>query len=185
MLRIPWPAKVTNAKVRTRIGLNDSLDAMILKQKLSYFGHVIRGNSLEKSILLGMASGARGRGRPRRRWLNEVVGNLGPLVWTYGRHKKQLEIVVDGEDLSWKSLKIGNNLMAHGNTITIYYWTKPKISLSPTQMPNCLNFYIKCHVVGCLESTSALSSEASRCCRLGQVICAAVPHMMEGASGVG
>jgi len=51
---------------------------MILKQKLSYFGHVMRGNGLEKSIMLGMESGARGRGRPRRlmrwmRWLKPLV----------------------------------------------------------------------------------------------------------------
>jgi len=50
---------------------------MILKQKLSYFGHVMRGNGLEKSIMLGMGSTARGRGRPRRWWLDEVVETTG------------------------------------------------------------------------------------------------------------
>jgi len=44
-----------------------------------------------------MWGGARGRGRPRERWLNEVVETTGLNIWV-GRHKKQLEIVVDGED---------------------------------------------------------------------------------------
>jgi len=74
-------SKVTIAEVRTRIGINDSLDAMILKQKLLYFGHVMRGNGLEKSIMLGMGSEARGRGRPRRRCQDEVVKTTGLNIW--------------------------------------------------------------------------------------------------------
>jgi len=69
-----WSAKVTNEEVCSRIGLHMSLDAKILKQKLTNFGHVMKSNGLEKSIMLGMDGDARGRGRPRKRWLDEVLG---------------------------------------------------------------------------------------------------------------
>jgi len=54
---------------------------MILKQKLTYFGYVMRGNGLEKSIMLWMRGGARGRGRPRRQWLDEIVETTGLSIW--------------------------------------------------------------------------------------------------------
>ena len=43
-----------------------------MKQKLSYFGHIVRSTGLEKAIMLGMGKGQRKRGRPRRRWLDDV-----------------------------------------------------------------------------------------------------------------
>jgi len=49
-----------------------SLENMLMNQTLSYFGHVVRANGLEKSIMLGMRQGERGRGRPRIRLLDEV-----------------------------------------------------------------------------------------------------------------
>jgi len=49
-----------------------SLEAKVLKLKLSYFGHVIWPDWLEKDFMLGMGNGTRSRGRPRRRWLNEI-----------------------------------------------------------------------------------------------------------------
>ena len=49
------------------------LEALIKKQQLSYFGHIMRSeNSLEKSMMLGMGGGARKRGRPRARWLDDI-----------------------------------------------------------------------------------------------------------------
>jgi len=72
---------MSNKEIRSQIGLHVSLDAMILKQKLTYFGHVMRGKGLKNSIMLGMVGGARGRGRPRRRWLDEVVETTGLNIW--------------------------------------------------------------------------------------------------------
>jgi len=56
---------------------------MILKQKLTYFGHVMKGNGLEKSIMLDMGGRgrARGRSRPRRQWLDEMVETTGLSIW--------------------------------------------------------------------------------------------------------
>jgi hypothetical protein len=77
MLRIPWTAKRTNASIKEEIGAPLPLMNVIIKQKLSYFGHVMRSDGLEKSIMTGMGEGARGRGRPRTRWLDEVQKSTG------------------------------------------------------------------------------------------------------------
>jgi len=54
------------------VGFALSLQTRITKLKLSHFGHVLRGEGLEKSIMLGMGNGCRGRGRSRKRWLDEI-----------------------------------------------------------------------------------------------------------------
>jgi len=54
------------------VGFGMSLQTRITKLKLSYFGHVLRGDGLEKSIMLGMGNGCRGRGRSRKGWLDEI-----------------------------------------------------------------------------------------------------------------
>ena len=73
MLRIPWTARRTNESVRAEVGDGRTLILMILKMKLAYFGHVVRGKGLESMVMLGMGSGTRGRGRPRRRWLDDLT----------------------------------------------------------------------------------------------------------------
>jgi len=69
-----------------------SLQTRITKLKLSFFGHVLRGEGLEKSIMLGVGNGCRGRGRPRKRWLGEIREiaclNLQKLVTATGDTEK-------------------------------------------------------------------------------------------------
>jgi hypothetical protein len=77
MLRIPWTAKRTNASIAKEVGEPVSLTSVIAKMKLSYFGHVMRANSLEKSVMTGMGEGKRGRGRPRTRWIDEIKQLMG------------------------------------------------------------------------------------------------------------
>ena len=73
LLRIPWTARRTNQSVIEEIKPTNPLEALIKKQQLSYFGHIMRSeNSLEKSMMLGMGGGARKRGRPRARWLDDI-----------------------------------------------------------------------------------------------------------------
>ena len=72
LLRVPWTARVTNETVLARIRPEMSFNAKITKQKLTYFGHVMRANSLEKAIMLGMVSGKRRRGRPKTRWIDTI-----------------------------------------------------------------------------------------------------------------
>ena len=66
MLRIPWTARRTNTSVIEESKATNPLEALISKQELSYFGHIMRREiSLEKSMMLGLGGGARKRGRPR------------------------------------------------------------------------------------------------------------------------
>jgi len=57
------------------------LEAGALKLKLSYFGHLIRADGLEKDFILGIGNGTRSRGRPRRRWLDEICDATNFDLW--------------------------------------------------------------------------------------------------------
>ena len=78
LLHVSWRDKRTNVYIWEEIGGGTSLEIKALKMKLSYFGHVVRSEGLEKTVMLGMGGGSRGRGRPRRRWMDEIceVTNL-------------------------------------------------------------------------------------------------------------
>ncbi|GFR74422.1 endonuclease-reverse transcriptase [Elysia marginata] len=74
LLRLPWTAKRTNVSILEEIKPAQSLESLIVKQKLSYFGHIMRKqSSLEKSIMLGMGEGGRRRGRPCMRWKDDIM----------------------------------------------------------------------------------------------------------------
>ena len=86
VLRIPWTAKITNEEVRNRLNIKTShLMEQLKKQKLGYFGHIKRHDTLEKTILEGKLEGRRGRGRPRRSWDKNVEEWLGESVADAGR----------------------------------------------------------------------------------------------------
>jgi hypothetical protein len=80
LLRVPWTEKRTNRSILDEVKPEMPLQAIVLKQKLSYFGHVMRKDSLEKSVMLGMGGGSRRRGRPRTRWLHELLETTGRSV---------------------------------------------------------------------------------------------------------
>ena len=78
LLRIPWTAKKTNDWVLEQIQPHMSLLNIIERGKLKYCGHILRtGDSLEKVIMQGKVEGKRRRGRPKRRWLDEITEKLG------------------------------------------------------------------------------------------------------------
>ena len=73
LLRIPWTEKRTNKFVLQEIKPESSLEASMVKLKLSYFGHIMRRqDSLEKEIMLGMVGGNRRRGRQKKRWIDTI-----------------------------------------------------------------------------------------------------------------
>lgn len=80
MLRIPWTAKRTNVSVLAEVNSDTSLERTAMRMKLAYFGHVLRGQGLEASVMLGMGGGSRGRGRPKKRWLDEVKDVTGRSI---------------------------------------------------------------------------------------------------------
>ena len=74
LLRVPWTARRSNQSILKEISPGISLEGMVLKLKLQYFGHFIRSvDSLEKTLLLGGIGGRRRRGRQRMRWLDGIT----------------------------------------------------------------------------------------------------------------
>ena len=74
LLRVPWTARRFNQSILKEISPGVSLEGMMLKLKLQYFGHLMkRVDSLEKTLMLGGIVGRRRRGRPRMRWLGGIT----------------------------------------------------------------------------------------------------------------
>ena len=74
LLRVPWTARRSNQSILKEISPGISLEGMILKLKLQYFGHLMRRvDSLEKTPMLGGIGGGRKRGRQRMRWLDGIT----------------------------------------------------------------------------------------------------------------
>ena len=74
LLRVSWTARRSNQSILKEISSGISLEVMMLKLKLQYFGHLMRRvDSLEKTLMLGGIGGRRRRGRPRMRWLDGIT----------------------------------------------------------------------------------------------------------------
>ena len=77
LLRIPWTARRSNQSILKEISLEYSLEGLMLKLKLQYFGHLMqRTDSLEKTLMLGKTEGRRGRGRQKMRWLDGIIDSM-------------------------------------------------------------------------------------------------------------
>ena len=77
LLRVPWTARRSNQSILKEISPGCSLEGLMLKLKLKYFGHLIqRADSLEKTLMLGGIGGRRRRGRQRMRWLDGITDSM-------------------------------------------------------------------------------------------------------------
>ena len=77
LLRVPWTARRANQSILKEISPGCSLEGLMLKLKLQYFGHQIRTvDSLEKTLMLGRIGGRRRRGRQRMRWLDGITDSM-------------------------------------------------------------------------------------------------------------
>ena len=77
LLRVPWTTRRSNQSILKEISPGISLEEMMLKLKLQYFGHLMRRvDSLEKTLMLGGIGGGRRRGRQRMRWLDGITDSL-------------------------------------------------------------------------------------------------------------
>ena len=76
-MTVPWTARRSNQSIQKEISPGISLEGMILKLKLQYFGHLMRRvDSLEKTLMLGGIGGRRRRGRQRIRWLDGITNSM-------------------------------------------------------------------------------------------------------------
>ena len=77
LLRVPWTARRSNQSILKEISPGISLEGLMLKLKLQYFGHLMRRvDSLEQTLMLGEIGGKRRRGRPRMRWLDGITDSM-------------------------------------------------------------------------------------------------------------
>ena len=78
LLRVPWTARRSNQSILKEISPGCSLEGLMLKLKLQYFGHLMRRvDSLEKTLMLGVIGGRRRRGQQRMRWLDGITDSMG------------------------------------------------------------------------------------------------------------
>ena len=76
-MRVPWTARRSNQSILKEISPEYSLDGLMLKLKLQYFGHLMqRTDSLEKTLMLGKIEGRRRRGQQRMRWLDGITDSM-------------------------------------------------------------------------------------------------------------
>ena len=76
-MRVPWSAKKYNPSILKEISPEYSLEGLMLKLKLQYFGHLMqRADSLEKTLMLGKIEGRRRRGQQRMRWLDGITNSM-------------------------------------------------------------------------------------------------------------
>ena len=76
-MRVPWTARRSNQSILKELSPGCSLEGLMLKLKLQYFGHLMRrADSFEKTLMLGMIEGRRRRGRQRMRWLDGITDSM-------------------------------------------------------------------------------------------------------------
>ena len=121
LLRVPWTARRSNQSILKEISPEYSLEGLMLRLKLQYFGHLMRrADSFEKTLMLGKIEGMRSRGQQRMRWLDSIINGMDMSLRRFQELVMAREawcVIVHGVAKSWTWLSDWTELM----TVLVLY----------------------------------------------------------------